>query len=154
VGSVDRVLLERLTEHQQMIGDITGRAQALLQEKVQPDPMALSRLRWELMRAMTAYQQFKHREIFDPAIKRGEVNLQRMATAMKTECIAIGDALTRYVQHWSSTGTADRWPEYRAAAMDMSTRLRQHVEREGQAIPAMLRDARAGRSTVWPVRAH
>ena len=146
------MLVERLVEHQRTIAAIAERALPLLAVDSQPDPMALSRLRWELVRAMTAYQHFKHREIFDPAIKRGTGHLQHMAEVMKTDCVALGDEFTRYVQHWSSVGTADRWHEYRQDALAMSTRLRRHVEREGQAISAMLRGARASGSPIWPDR--
>ena len=62
--------LMRLEEHQATIHDILRRGERMLRAP-ERDATALARTRWELARAILAYQGFKHHEIFDPVARRG-----------------------------------------------------------------------------------
>jgi hypothetical protein len=146
---VDRLLLDRLREHQRTAEAIIDRATPLLQPEATPDPAALGRLRWEMARALTAYQQFKHRSIFDPAIERGGPDLQRMSEALKADCTAIGDEFNAYVRHWGAQGSADNWVAYRRAALTMIGRVRRHLAREERTVTSLLRAAQLGAVPVW-----
>lgn len=150
---MDTQLLNSLADHQHKVREILARTHPLLdEEQACPDAMAVSRLRWELVRALAAYQQFKHRSIFDPMIMRGSPQLKRMSEVMKAACIAIGEDYTRHVQHWGTRGTSGHWPEYRQAALAMRERLNKHLDREEREVASLILADTGTRGTV-PVAA-
>jgi hypothetical protein len=134
---VDAIACAReMDRHQTVVRDLLARKEALIRAS-QGDAEALSRLRWELIRAFMAYQMFKHREIFDAAASGGTPDQVVLAKRLKVDCIAMGAAHREYTQTWSLTDVADRWPEYQSAALAMIETLRVHLaaeRRETQAI--------------------
>ena len=133
-----RGLLERLQEHQDGILTIMQGAEPMLNDPASRDVTGLARARWTLMRALTAYQLFKHREIFDPAISRQLLGEAGRAERMKRACTVAGDAFRAHVTAWSGTDVAGRWAEYQPAALAVMAKLRQHIATERREIAALL----------------
>lgn len=129
--------LARLDEHQATILDITRRGERMLRAP-ERDAAGLARGRWELARAIMAYQGFKHREIFDPVAARGAPQQAAAARRLKAECMATVDAFRAYVARWSSGSVIDRWDEYQAAALRLITDLRAQLARERREAEALL----------------
>lgn len=121
--------LTRLDEHQATILDITRRGERMLHAPDR-DAAGLARARWELARAILAYQGFKHREIFDPVAARGSPQQAAAARRLKAECTTTGDRFRAYVSTWSSVSVLDRWEEYQAAALRLIADLREQLARE------------------------
>ncbi|HEX8382854.1 MAG TPA: hypothetical protein VF592_05700 [Sphingomonas sp.] len=134
--------LKRLDEHQAAIHALVRRGERLL-GAADHDAPELARGRWELARAIMAYQGFKHREIFDPITARGTADQARTARRLKAKCVARGDAFRAYVAKWSAVSVLDRWDEYRPAAIAMIAEIKEQLTRErGEA--AMLLGEPAG----------
>ena len=121
--------LMRLEEHQATIHDILRRGERVLRAP-ERDATALARTRWELARAILAYQGFKHHEIFDPVARRGPAARADAARRLKAACVASGDAFRAYVARWSAVSVVDRWDEYQPAAFALIAGIRDHLARE------------------------
>lgn len=139
---VESCLLDRLAGHHRSLQDIIDRARPLLAENRPPMPLEIGRLRWEMVRAFTAYTQFQHREIFEPIAQRGPPHIVQMASALKADCAAAGNVFTDYVRDWSGRGTGDNWNAYRPAALAMIDQMERHLRREQQNVCSLLRAAR------------
>ena len=111
----DKVLLQRLHEHQESALSIMRGAEASLRGPGR-DVAALARARWALMRTLTAYQIFKHREVFDPAIGGPVLGDAQRAARMKRACMAMGEDFKGYVGKWSGTDVLAAWDSYQPAA--------------------------------------
>lgn len=133
----DRRALVRLDEHQSAILTLLRDEEAMLTDE-RRDVAGLARARWTMMRALTAYQLFKHREIFDPAIAGKVLRDGLKAERMKAACIAIGDDFRDHVQRWSGSDVAGDWSRYQPAALTMVKRLRAHVARERVDVASLL----------------
>ena len=131
-------VLMRLDAHQEAVLAIVRGAEPLLRDASLRDVAALARLRWALMRALTAYQHFKHNEIFDPAIARRLSIEAATATRMKRACLAMSEAFRDYVATWSARDVAGEWAAYQPAALAMIDRLKAHVARERSEIAALV----------------
>ncbi len=129
--------LERLRQHQDTALAIMRGGEALLRDPSR-DTAALARARWALMRVLGAYQLFKHREIFDPAIAGTVLGDARRAARMKAACTAIGEDFKGYVAKWSGTDVLAQWHLYQPAALKMIEQLRSHIARERAEITALL----------------
>lgn len=129
-------LLARFAEHQATLHDILGRGERLLGER---DAVALARTRWELARAVMAYQGFKHREIFDPVARGPDAERARVARRLKAACVEAGETFRAYVAKWSSADVIGRWDEYHPAAHALIADLRAHMAREKDEAEALLR---------------
>ncbi|SEM90879.1 hypothetical protein SAMN05192583_1483 [Sphingomonas gellani] len=147
---MDAHLLDILADHQQRVRAIIAQAAPTLDMREPADPMAISRLRWELVRALNAYQQFKHRSIFDPVIAGRCPRTRAMGEALKADCLAIGADYTQFVQHWTRLGTAGHWSDYREAAFAMRRRIGQHLDREQQKVAALIRSQSAAPAAPTP----
>ena len=134
-------ILTRLRQHQEAILSIMRGAEPLLTDPGLRDPAQLSRARWALVRALTAYQLFKHQEVFDPAIARRVLGEAARAERMKQACTAMGEEFRGYVAKWSATDISGEWAAYQPAALKMMARLRAHIERERAEITALLAPA-------------
>jgi hypothetical protein len=108
-----------------------------------PDPDAVARTRWELVRALRTYQLFKHRCVFDPAIASGDPVRADLARTLKERCLLMDAAYRDHAQRWTGSGVIDRWAEYRTAATAMARRLRSHMLDERMGVVALLRGAAA-----------
>jgi hypothetical protein len=131
-------LLGRLHQHQDGILAIMRGAEPLLADPALRDVAALARSRWALMRALTAYQLFKHGEIFDPAIARQVLGDNARAERLKHACLAIGEDFRGHVAKWSGSDVTGEWSSYQPAALAMIARLRAHVARERGEIEMLL----------------
>ena len=140
-------LLQRLHVHQQIVVDIMRNTEMLLNQPGLRDTLGLARARWALMRALTDYQLFKHRAIFDPAIGGTVLGTAQRAARMKTACTAIGEQFRAHVTKWSATDVGGRWAEYQPAALVMIGRIRAHLAIERADIDTLLS---AGASPVAP----
>ena len=134
--------LARLDEHQATILDIVRRGERMLHGPDR-DAAGLARARWELARAIMAYQGFKHREIFDPVAEAGDAGRAHAARRLKADCIAVGEGFRAYVARWSAVSVLDRWDEYHAAALKLIADIRGHLLRERADAAALLADKAA-----------
>lgn len=133
-----RALLDRLRYHQDAILAIMRDAEPLLADPARRDVPQLARARWTLVRALTAYQLFKHNEIFDPVTARRLPGDVARAARMKQACTDMGEEFRRYVSKWSGCDVAGEWTTYQPAALAMIGRLREHIAREQADVTAML----------------
>lgn len=129
--------LTRLEEYQATILGILQRGERLL-NATERDAAALARTRWELARAMLAYQGFKHRELFDPITASGCPRRAPLARRLKNDCLAMGEAFRAYVAKWSAVSVLDCWAEYQPAALRLITQIRDHLARERRETAALL----------------
>lgn len=129
--------LTRLDEHQSAILDILRRSERLLKAPERDAP-ALARERWELARALLAYQGFVNREVFDPLIASGGPRRAPVARRLKADCAAAGEAFRAHVAKWSAAGVLDRWAEYQPATLALIARLRDQLARERRDGAALL----------------
>lgn len=134
-------VLTRLGEHQSGILAILRGAEPLLLDPVERDVAGPARARWALMRALMGYQQFKHREIFDPAIAGRVLGDAQRAGRMKRACMMMGDEFRGHVAKWSAADVGGCWPIYQPAALAMVARLRAHIAKEREEIEALLERA-------------
>ena len=102
------------------------------------DTAGLARARWAMMRALTAYQLFKHSKIFDPMIAKARPADAHRLLRMKRACTDMGDAFRAYVQQWSACDVGASWAEYQPAALAMIARVRAHIAGERKAVGALL----------------
>ena len=130
-------MLERLDEHQRAVLAIMNGGEALLTGNARP-VVEIARARWALTRALTAYQLFKHHEIFDPVIAGNTGADAVRAARMKKACLALGEDWKRYVQRWSATDVDGQWSTFQPAALTMIGRIRGHIARERVEAAALL----------------
>lgn len=130
-------LVARLHDHQTAILASTERARRTLAEEA-PDPVVLARLRWEMVRLMTAYQFFKHREVFDVLIANGSDDEARIARRLKADCISLGEDVRRYVAYRNSADQTGTWAQQREQGLSFVGRIRQHLDHERRAMIALL----------------
>ena len=145
-----RRALERLHAYQAEALELIARAEAMLAEGGPRDTANLARTRWALMRSLTAYQLFKHRQIFDPALAQATPTNALRLTRMKQACTEMGEAFRVHVQRWSGADTLSEWPAYRTDAVAMIARLRTHIARERSDVEGLLTTGRPGASITPP----
>lgn len=121
--------LAQLDAHQAVILEMLKRGEGLLNAP-ERDAGALARTRWELVRALMAYQRFKHSEIFDPVAAKGCTDEARLARRLKSDCLQMGEAFRAYVATWSSRSVLECWAEYHPAALALVARIRDHMATE------------------------
>ncbi|WP_375390762.1 hypothetical protein [uncultured Sphingomonas sp.] len=126
-----------MLQHQAEILGIIRRSEAMLAHDVRDVP-GLARARWALVRALTAYQLFKHREVFDPMLAKARPAEAHRLAEMKRTCTAMGEAFRLYVQKWSATDVGGQWDEYQQAAHTMIARIRTHMAGERANVTAIL----------------
>ncbi|MBI0473807.1 hypothetical protein D9601_00320 [Sphingomonas sp. MA1305] len=141
-------LVARLREHQAAILANTNRARQALAEGV-PDDALLARLRWEMVRLMSAYQYFKHREVFDVLIADGNNNEARIARRLKAECISLGEEVRRFVADRSGTQSASAQAQ-RGQILAFIDRIWEHMDYERRAVIAILDPADGEAAHVIP----
>lgn len=129
--------LTRLDEHQATILAILQRGERLLKAPERDAP-ALARARWELARALMAYQGFKHRELFDPVAATGCPRRAPLARRLKGDCQAMGESFRAYVAKWSAVSVLDCWAEYQPAASRLIAQIRDHLARERRETAGLL----------------
>lgn len=140
-GMNERGLLARLHQHQDGILAIMRGAEPLLRDPTLRDVAGLVRARWAVMRALTAYQLFKHQEIFDPAIQGRLLGGVERAERMKRACVAISEDFRGYVSKWSGSDVSGEWAAYQPSALAMLQRLRDHIARERADVAHLLERA-------------
>lgn len=119
-----------LVRHQDRLHEILNEGRALLGSGGKDDVARLGRLRWELVRALRAYQLFKHLEIFGRAVSCGSPEDAALARAMRGRCDAIGEAFTAFTSRWSGTDIVREWTRYQPAALELNARMAAHLARE------------------------
>lgn len=129
-------MLEHLKDHQDKILSIMAGVEKLLVSGSIADARTLSAMRWELTRAMTAYQHFKHREIFQPLIDRGTSQQAWAARALMNNCIKAGNECRAHVAKWSGDGISD-WDDYRRAALTFIARVRRYMATEAREVAGL-----------------
>ena len=123
-------LLARLDQHQAKTLAIISRGDVLLAADAIPDPGLLDQSRTELTDVLSAYQMFKHRELFDPIIQDGPLDKARLAGQMKAECIALGEEYGAHVARCANLDIPAHWDSYRPAVLRLLARIRTHIMRE------------------------
>lgn len=106
----------------------------------------LARLRREQAQTMTSYQLYVHRELFEPLIAGGVPADVARARALKVECISLSEDFRAYSRRWTEQNPADHWAIYRAGALEMTARVREHVAN----VRAQAPDFSIGRSPTRP----
>lgn len=130
-------LLAGLHGYEESVLVILRGKEPLLTDPVLHDVAALARARWALVRALAAYRQFKHHEVFDPAIARRLLGAMK-AERLKRACDAMDEEFRGHVTKWSACDVAGEWADYQPAALRIVARLREHIARERQEIAALL----------------
>lgn len=144
--------LTRLLDHQSAIlAEIEGARRPLRVDGRAAQPR-LAKHRWLLMRMLREYQLFKHVEIFDPAIARGDARRADLARAMKARCIATGDGFHRHVAAWTGEAIDAHWTDYAAAVLAMADRLTLHIARERREVAMLLDGASRTRQPAADAR--
>ena len=133
--------LDRLHAHQDGILAIMRGAEAMLRDPALRNVAELAQARWALMRALIAYQLFKHGQIFDPAIARQLLGEAGRAERMKRACTGMGEEFRGYVTKWSGVDVDGCWAAYQPAALAMMERLRRHIATERREIATLLAQA-------------
>lgn len=137
-------LATQLRDHQRVILANIDRAKRLLRAADAPDPAEIARLRWELIRLLTAYRIFKHREIFDPLIARGSSAQMSCAQRMKADCIRLETEVRDFVARRSRFSAQETVEQFRADVFRFLTGIAQHLEGEERAATALLGPITAG----------
>jgi hypothetical protein len=123
------IALSEMDRQLAVIRDLLARKRALA-AAAEADVEALARLRWEVTRALLAYQRYKHLRLFDPAIASGDPGRAAQGRELKLRCIAAGELFRAYAARWAPSGVGDRWAEYRTAAEAMIADLEARLDRE------------------------
>ena len=131
-------MLAALDDHQAKIVAIVRRGDALLAVDARPDPALLSQKRWELTRLLSAYQAFKHHQLFDPVVRTGPPARARVASQMKAECIALGEEYRAHVARCTNLDIVAHWESYRPAVARLLARLEAHMSRERWVVSSIL----------------
>ena len=131
-------LLERLRRHQEDALAIMGDTEPMLAKAASDEVGALARARWALMRTLIAYQHFKHRELFDPAIARNILGEAQRAARMKQACMAMGEEFRDHISLWSRRDVGGEWATYQPAALSMMAKLRKHLAQERAEIETLV----------------
>ena len=90
------------------------------------------------MRALTAYQLFKQREVFDPLLARAAPADAHRLLRMKRASVDMCDAFRGNVQRWSAADVDAVWATYQPSAMAMIARIREHLASERDAVRGLL----------------
>lgn len=98
--------LARLHQHQEGVLAIMREAEPMLTDPLLGDVAGLARLRWTLMRALNAYQLFKHQTFFAPAIANRSLGEAHRAERMKRACTAMAEEFRGHVSKWSGVPTS------------------------------------------------
>jgi hypothetical protein len=131
-------LLDRLREHQAAALAALERGVSAIErgpDVVQAEAPALRR---EMVAVLSAYQQFKHEHVFDPAIASGDPLRAALARAMKVTCIAGGEVYRAHVQRWRPDQITTDWPSFRAASRLTNNQLRRQIVGEGEGIVELI----------------
>jgi len=130
--------LASLRSHQSAILATLDTGVALVARDPGTACIPLARARWTVARQLRAYQMFKHTEIFEPVIARGDPVRSAQARAMAARCIAAGEAFQDYLKQWSSTDVLGRWEAYKPAMLDMTGQIRATLAFEREGVEALL----------------
>ncbi len=131
-------LLSQLDEHQAKALEIISRGDVVLAPGALPQTEMLSRSRWEMMRVLSAYQAFKHHQLFDPIIRSGPPDKAAIAQQMKAECIAIGEDFRDHAARCANLDIPAHWDSYRPTVARMLARIKTHLIRERWVAERML----------------
>jgi hypothetical protein len=145
--------IARLREHQAAILANFEATRRLLGQDRPEDPRALARLRGDLTRMLTAYQYFKHHEIFDRLIADGPSDNARIGRRLKAECISLGEEVRQHVARWNAVGAEESWSAYRPAVAAFIEQVSKHMDYELRSAEAVL-TPRAGDAAVSPPAVH
>jgi len=116
-------VLDMFDDHHRRATAIMTAQRALLTPGSLPDPAAQARHRWELLRVLVEFQIFKHRDIFDPIIRRGDPRTAPQAQIMKEECAALGMEVRAFVTCWSDGSVERDWDRFRAATLALIAKV-------------------------------
>ncbi|TZG27982.1 hypothetical protein [Sphingomonas montanisoli] len=145
-----RGALELLAEHQRKILGIMEGAEQILLHGSASDSYSMSQKRWELLRAMTSYQYYKHAEVLDPMIARGMPDQIKAAKELKARCIKLGDEFRAYVARWTQSGVCD-WATYKPEALNLIKMIRLHMAREARAMAMLMGESSYARPMALAV---
>jgi hypothetical protein len=122
--------IELLGEHQRKVRELLRQTHEVLTPGQPETFAAVATLRWQIMRALRAYQLFKHHEIFDPLVTSGNAPTKAAATVLKEQCLAIGKDYAGFVERWSSGAATADWTRYATEAKKVVRRIDQHLINE------------------------
>jgi hypothetical protein len=130
--------LAALHDHQQAAFAILAEGAEVIERGPDAVIVAGIGLRQRLAAVLGAYQQFKHREIFDPAIASGDPERTALARAMKAECIGAGEVFRAHLGRWTADAVRGDWANYKVAARLTINGLRRHIAAEREGIPRLI----------------
>lgn len=117
-------MLERYLE--EMLA-ITSDAERHLRSAEPRGIAELGQVRARMTQAMSAYQIYVHREVFEPASRDGSPDEIARARALKIECVMLSEEYRAFARHWAIDDIAATWPRYQPAALDWNRRVERHV---------------------------
>ncbi|MEG3126017.1 hypothetical protein [Sphingomonas sp. GB1N7] len=86
--------------------------------------------------AMQRLQRFKHDNIFDPIITRGQSD-KGIAEKLKADCVMLGGQYDAFRQKWAKADAGANWPEYRLSAISMMTTIRKSFSEQEAVIKTL-----------------
>lgn len=90
-----------------------------------------------------AYQQFVHREIFEPLMAHGNAGQRRLARELKIECIALTDELRRNIKQFMAQDFPFDWDYLSGRVQGFNAIVRAHVAKVRVLGETMAEHARA-----------
>ncbi|GAA0444690.1 MULTISPECIES: hypothetical protein [Sphingomonas] len=121
-------MLQRLQDHHGWMLALLKEGDPLLRDpQLRPSAAFLATRRSAMGRLLTSYQQFIHREVFDPIIAGGNARDAALARAMKIDCIELTESFRAFQRRWIAEDAVERWDEYHPAAVRMVERLQRHI---------------------------
>jgi len=111
-------------DQQRDVLSVLDRARPLFNATYEEAWAQLAEFRVELTARMRGFQRYKHEVIFDPLIK-GNHGDRAIATALKSDCIALGIQYDSFRQQWAKADVQANWPQYRLSAISMMTKIRE-----------------------------
>ena len=121
-------MLQQLQDHHRWMLALLKESAPLLQDPtLRPSEAFLATRRSAMGRLLVSYQQFVHREVFDPIIASGNAATAAWARTLKSDCIDLTESFRAYQRLWMAKDPAEFWDEYHRAAEHMVERLERHI---------------------------
>lgn len=83
------------------------------------------------------YQRFKHGQIFDPVVSRGQPSSRVIARTMKVDCLTLGEDFAAYHTRWLRVRSSE-WQSYREDMLSTTGRLAFHLDAELRAMRQLI----------------
>jgi hypothetical protein len=121
-------MLQQLQDHHRWMLALLKEGEPLLRDpRLRPSATFLATRRSAMGRLLISYQQFVHRDVFDPIIESGNATHAAWARTLKRDCIDLTESFRAFQRLWIAKDAAEFWEEYHRAASRMVERLQSHI---------------------------